>query len=86
MRLKVLGTARESDSLTAQQDRLRVRMKSDVRHPLWCIKLQSGYTRIRHASLARCTADVVATLFLLSGLWMARRNLIRPSTFWHGCL
>ena len=39
------------------------------------IKRQFGYTKVRYRGLAKNTAQIV-TLFALSNLWMARRQLM----------
>ncbi len=44
-------------------------------HPFRLIKRQFGYTKVRYRGLAKNTAQVL-TLFALSNLWMARRELM----------
>jgi IS5 family transposase len=55
-----------------------------VEHPFRVIKRQFGLMKVRFRGLAKNTAHVV-TLFALSNLWMARRQLmvmaaVRPKT------
>ena len=40
------------------------------------IKCQFGFTKVRYKGLAKNTAQLV-TLFALSNLWMARRQILR---------
>ncbi|WP_046116153.1 IS5 family transposase [Aquincola tertiaricarbonis] len=49
--------------------------RAKVEHPFRVIKRQFGYTKVRYRGLAKNTAQI-ATLFALSNLWMARRQLI----------
>ena len=39
------------------------------------LKRQFGFTKVRYRGLAKNTAQIV-TLFALSNLWMARRQLL----------
>ncbi|OOW81516.1 transposase [Xanthomonas campestris pv. vitiswoodrowii] len=48
-----------------------------VEHPFRVIKRQFGYTKVRYRGLAKNTAHVL-TLFALSNLWLARRQLLCP--------
>jgi IS5 family transposase len=60
-------------------------VRAKVEHPFRVIKRQFGLTKVRFRGLAKNTAHVV-TLFALSNLWMARKQLIalagavRPKT------
>jgi len=42
------------------------------------VKRQFGYTKVRYRGLAKNAAQVL-TLFALSNLWMARRQLLQPA-------
>ena len=50
-------------------------VRAKVEHPFRVIKRQFGLLKVRFRGLAKNTAHVV-TLFALSNLWMARRQLI----------
>ena len=43
------------------------------------IKLQFGYVKVRYRGLMKNTAQLM-TLFALSNLWMARRQLLSGAT------
>jgi len=51
------------------------RLRAKVEHPFRVIKRQFGYTKVRYRGLAKNTAQVM-TLFVLSKLWMVRRQLM----------
>ena len=57
----------------AEQMKASVRAKAE--HPFRVIKCQFGFTKVRYKGLAKNTAQLV-TLFALSNLWMARRQLL----------
>ena len=50
-------------------------MRAKVEHPFRVIKRQFGLVKVRFRGLAKNTAHVV-TLFALSNLWMARKQLM----------
>lgn len=50
-------------------------VRAKVEHPFRVIKRQFGLLKVRFRGLAKNTAHVV-TLFALSNLWMARRQLM----------
>ena len=50
-------------------------MRAKVEHPFRVIKCQFGFTKVRYKGLAKNTAQLI-TLFALSNLWMARRQLM----------
>ena len=50
-----------------------VRAKGE--HPFRVVKRQFGYTKVRYRGLAKNMSQVL-TLFALSNLWMARRQLL----------
>jgi IS5 family transposase len=58
-----------------QQERHKASVRAKVEHPFRVIKRQFGLTKVRFRGLAKNTAHVV-TLFALSNLWMARRQLL----------
>jgi transposase, IS5 family len=61
------------DALSLEKWKASVRAK--VEHPFRVLKRQFGYTQVRYRGLAKNTAQIV-TLFALSNLWMARRQLM----------
>jgi IS5 family transposase len=64
----------EPQLLTAQAEKLKARIRAKVEHPFRVLKRQFGFTKVRYRGLAKNTAQLV-TLFALSNLWMARRDL-----------
>jgi IS5 family transposase len=60
----------------AEHGKASVRAK--VEHPFRVIKRQFGLVKVRFRGLAKNTAHVV-TLFALSNLWMARKQLMTPA-------
>ncbi|URI05919.1 IS5 family transposase [Aquincola tertiaricarbonis] len=56
-------------------EKWKASIRAKVEHPFRVIKRQFGYTKVRYRGLAKNTAQI-ATLFALSNLWMARRQLI----------
>ena len=77
-----LGKRRPLDKQTAlgalleQTDKLKASVRDKVEHPFQVIKCQFGFTKVRYKGLAKNTAQLV-TLFALSNLWMARRQILR---------
>jgi len=77
--------ARPSDIAKLPEGRLKTRVRkadhrkasvrAKVEHPFRVIKRQFGLTKVRFRGLAKNTAHVV-TLFALSNLWMARKQLM----------
>ena len=63
----------EFEALALEKWKASVRAK--VEHPFRVLKRQFGYTKVRYRGLAKNTAQLV-TLFALSNLWMARRQLM----------
>jgi transposase, IS5 family len=61
------------EALTLEKWKASIRAK--VEHPFRVLKRQFGYTKVRYRGLAKNTAQIV-TLFALSNLWMARRQLM----------
>jgi IS5 family transposase len=56
-------------------ERCKASIRAKVEHPFRVLKRQFGYTKVRYRGLAKNTAQIV-TLFALSNLWMARRQLM----------
>ena len=57
-------------------EQLKARVRAKVEHPFRVIKCQFGFAKVRHKGLVKNTAQLV-TLFALSNLWMARRQLMK---------
>jgi IS5 family transposase len=62
-------------NLLDKAEQMKASMRAKVEHPFRVIKCQFGFTKVRYKGLAKNTAQLV-TLFALSNLWMARRQLI----------
>ncbi|KAB7768876.1 IS5 family transposase [Xanthomonas maliensis] len=57
-------------------EHFKASLRAKVEHPFRVIKRQFGYTKVRYRGLAKNTAQAL-TLFALSNLWLARRQLLR---------
>jgi transposase, IS5 family len=62
-------------SLLDKAEQMKASVRAKVEHPFRVIKCQFGFTKVRYKGLAKNTAQLM-TLFALSNLWMARRQLI----------
>ena len=62
-------------SLLDKAEQMKASVRAKVEHPFRVIKCQFGFTKVRYKGLVKNTAQLV-TLFALSNLWMARRQLI----------
>ena len=56
-------------------EQLKASVRAKVEHPFRVIKCQFSFTKVRYKGLAKNTAQLI-TLFALSNLWMARRQLM----------
>ncbi|MBD1549831.1 IS5 family transposase [Pseudomonas sp. C2L12B] len=56
-------------------EKAKAQTRSKVEHPFRVIKRQFGYTKVRFHGLVKNTVQMI-TLFALSNLWMARRQLL----------
>jgi IS5 family transposase len=72
--LAKLPAGRHKKAIQKQEHR-KACVRAKVEHPLRVIKRQFGLTKVRFRGLAKNTAHVV-TLFALSNLWMARRQMM----------
>ena len=61
--------------LLDKAEQLKASVRAKVEHPFRVIKCQFGFTKVRYKGLAKNTAQLI-TLFALSNLWMARRQLM----------
>ena len=72
---KVLDKTTKLGALTDEIERLKASIRAKVEHPFRVIKRQFGFTLVRYRGLEKNTAQIT-TLFALSNLWMARRELM----------
>jgi transposase, IS5 family len=56
-------------------EKMKASIRAKVEHPFRVLKRQFGFTKVRYRGLKKNTAQIV-TLFALSNLWMARRQLM----------
>lgn len=56
-------------------ERVKASVRAKVEHPFRVLRLQFGYRKVRYRGLAKNTAKL-QTLFALTNLWLARRNLL----------
>ena len=69
-----LAEGRQKNAARKREYR-KASVRAKVEHPFRVIKRQFGLTKVRFRGLVKNTAHVV-TLFALSNLWMARRELM----------
>ena len=72
---KKLNPFIEPDFIAERVEKMKASIRAKVEHPFRVLKRQFGFTKVRYRGLAKNTAQLV-TLFVLSNLWMARRELI----------
>jgi IS5 family transposase len=72
---KKLNPFIEPDFVAERVEKMKASIRARVEHPFRVIKRQFGFTKVRYRGLAKNTAQLV-TLFALSNLWMARRQLM----------
>ena len=65
----------EPDFVAERVEKMKASIRAKVEHPFRVIKRQFGFTKVRFRGLKKNTAQIV-TLFALSNLWMARRQLM----------
>lgn len=73
-KLKAMPEGREKDRLQSMET-AKASIRARVEHPFRVIKRQFGYAKVRFRGLAKNTSQVL-TLFALSNLWMARKQLL----------
>jgi IS5 family transposase len=71
---RALDKTDEVGRLLDEVERLKASVRAKVEHPFRVIKRQFGHVKVRYRGLMKNTAQLV-TLFALSNLWMARREL-----------
>ena len=72
---RVLNKNSPWGSLLDKAEKLKASVRAKVEHPFRVVKCQFGFTKVRYKGLAKNTAQLF-TLFALSNLWMARRQLM----------
>ena len=72
---KSLKHAGQLGELLNKAEKLKAGIRAKVEHPFRVIKRQFGYVKVRYKGLSKNTAQI-KTLFALSNLWMARRDLM----------
>jgi len=70
-----LDLENERDALTDKIEKAKAGIRAKVEHPFRVLKRQFGYVKVRYRGLKKNTAQLM-TLFALSNLWMARRQLM----------
>ena len=73
---KLLNTDTKLGAMLDKIEYLKASVRAKVEHPFRVIKRQFGFTKVRYRGLVKNTAQLV-TLFALSNLWMARRQLMK---------
>lgn len=66
----------EPDFVAERVEKMKASIRAKVEHPFRVLKRQFGFTKVRYRGLAKNTAQIV-TLFALTNLWMARRQLMK---------
>ena len=72
---KVLDRNSPWGNLLDKAEQMKASVRAKVEHPFRVIKCQFGFTKVRYKGLAKNTAQLI-TLFALSNLWMARKQLM----------
>ena len=62
-------------NLLDKAEQLKASVRAKVEHPFRVLKCQFGFTKVRYKGLAKNTSQLM-TLFALSNLWMARRQIM----------
>lgn len=60
--------------MAERAEKIKASIRAKVEHPFRVVKQRFGFTKARYRRLAKNKAQLV-TLFALSNLWMARRDL-----------
>ena len=72
---RALNKQTKLGALLEQAEKFKASVRAKVEHPFRVVKCQFGFTKVRYKGLAKNTAQLI-TLFALSNLWMARRQLM----------
>ena len=72
---RMLDKKTKLGALLDKAEKLKSSVRAEVEHPFRVIKCQFGFTKVRYKGLAKNTAQLI-TLFALSNLWIARRQMM----------
>ena len=72
---RLLDTTSPKGAIAEEMEHVKARIRAKVEQPFRVIKRQFGHGKVRYRGLAKNTAQL-HTLFALSNLWMARRQLM----------
>ncbi|OIQ88138.1 transposase DDE domain protein [mine drainage metagenome] len=72
---RLLDTTSPKGGIAEEMEHVKARIRAKVEHPFRVIKRQFGHVKVRYRGLAKNTAQL-HTLFALSNLWMAHRQLM----------
>ena len=72
---RLLDTSDPKGAIAEEMEHVKARIRAKVEHPFRVIKRQFGHAKVRNRGLAKNTAQL-HTLFALSNLWMAKRQLM----------
>lgn len=72
---RLLNPFIELEFVSERVEKMKASIRAKVEHPFRVIKRQFGFTKVRYRGLLKNTAQIV-TLFALSNMWMARRQLM----------
>ena len=72
---RLLNPFIEPEFVAERVEKMKASIRAKVEHPFRVIKRQFGYVKTRFRGLVKNTAQLV-TLFALSNLWMARKQLM----------
>jgi transposase, IS5 family len=75
---KALDKASPLGALDEQIEKAKASIRAKVEHPFRVIKQQFGYAKLRYRGLKKNTQRLL-TMFALSNLWMARKELMRSA-------
>lgn len=73
-KIKAMAEGKQKE-LAQAAEKAKAVVRARVEHPFRVIKRQFGYVKVRFRGLAKNTVQVL-TLFALSNLWMARKQLM----------
>ncbi|WP_431261527.1 IS5 family transposase [Roseateles chitinivorans] len=72
---RLLNPFIEPDFVAERAEKMKASIRAKVEHPFRVLKRQFGFTKVRYRGLFKNTSQIV-TLFALSNLWMARKQLM----------
>ena len=72
---RLFDTSDPKGAIAEEMEHVKARIRAKIEHPFRVIKRQFGHAEVRYRGLAKNTSQM-HTLFALSNLWMARRQLM----------